>query len=207
MNVIQVRYLGGFGMKRVLVILLSFMVLLSVFAFPVTAQAYTISYWTDGLSYNPAYSFSGGSGGSGDPYLIGSATDLAQLAFNVNNSTEYSGVYFMLSDDINLAGKDWVPIGTASYAFRGNFEGNYKTISNLNITGDAGEGGALFNYASNASFSNLTVAGSITTTGICAMLIQSVQENVSITNCSVSGTVTSTTCLRGWSCRYISGFC
>jgi Bacterial surface protein, Ig-like domain/The GLUG motif len=42
--------------------------------------------------------------------------------------------YYVLTDDIDLAGVDFTPIGTESFPFNGAFDGNGYTISNLYIT-------------------------------------------------------------------------
>ncbi len=49
-----------------------------------------------------ATSFSGGLGSSASPYLISTATDLAQLSTDVENGNSYSGVFFQMTDNINL---------------------------------------------------------------------------------------------------------
>lgn len=82
--------------------------------------------------------FSSGDGSSGNPYRISTAADLVAIAQQVNNSgTEhYDGVYFKLSNNIDLGGKEWTPIGKndSTYFFKGVFDGNGHTISNLTIT-------------------------------------------------------------------------
>ncbi len=85
-----------------------------------------------------AAAFSGGNGTSSNPYRISTAADLSAIAQQVNSSgTEhYKDVYFKLSNNIDLGGKEWTPIGKndSTYWFEGNFDGNGKTISNLTIT-------------------------------------------------------------------------
>lgn len=85
-----------------------------------------------------AASFSGGDGTSSNPYRISTAADLAAIAQQVNSSgTEhYDGVHFKLSKNIDLGGMEWAPIGKndSTYYFKGNFDGNGHTISNLTIT-------------------------------------------------------------------------
>ncbi len=84
-----------------------------------------------------AAAFSGGNGTSSNPYRISTAADLSAIAQQVNSSgTEhYKDVYFKLSNNIDLGGKEWTPIGKndSTYWFEGNFDGNGKTISNLTI--------------------------------------------------------------------------
>ena len=49
-----------------------------------------------------------------------------------NNASEQ--VYFELADDIDMTGWTLPPIGTTNYPFIGNFNGNGKVISNLNVS-------------------------------------------------------------------------
>ena len=55
----------------------------------------------------------------------------AQDLMNINNAL--AGTY-ILTNDIDLAGNEWTPLGSASVPFSGLLEGNGKTISNLTIT-------------------------------------------------------------------------
>ena len=81
-------------------------------------------------------------------YAISTAEQLAGLAEIINNGTdEFDGVVFNLSQDIDLNGINWTPIGdeytgTASpynqedtlfKGFKGTFNGNGHTIYNLTI--------------------------------------------------------------------------
>ena len=56
--------------------------------------------------------FSGGTGTESDPYLISTARQLAGLAYNVNNGTNYSGVYFLQTADLDMSMYWWDAIGT-----------------------------------------------------------------------------------------------
>lgn len=93
--------------------------------------------WTDGVSADASAAFSGGDGTAGTPYLLSSATDLAQLSVNVKQKANYySGIYFKLTTDIDLAGKYWVPIGYTtgfSTAFQGNFNGDGHIVDNMTV--------------------------------------------------------------------------
>ncbi|MCL2860037.1 MAG: hypothetical protein FWF46_05690 [Oscillospiraceae bacterium] len=80
-----------------------------------------------------ATSFKFGAGTSSFPYLITDGSDLAYLAKQVNAGTNYDGVYFQVTDDINLGGNTWTPIGTYSNSFRGIFDGAGHIISNAVI--------------------------------------------------------------------------
>ena len=79
-------------------------------------------------------SFSWGSGTEDEPYLIADGSDLAYLATQVRNGNTYEGQYFQLTNDIDLGGRDWTPIGTNQNSFRGIFDGAGHTIANAKIT-------------------------------------------------------------------------
>ena len=83
-----------------------------------------------------------GKGTEAEPYLINNATELQMFRDKVNaGATKYSkpGVWVALGADIDLAGINWVGIGsmTADHGFMGNFDGNGHTIKNLTITNPA----------------------------------------------------------------------
>ena len=80
--------------------------------------------------------FSGGTGISGDPYLISNLSDLEYLSEN----DQYWDKHFLQTADIDAAdtqnwnsGEGFSPIGNMGAYFEGNYDGNGKIISNLNI--------------------------------------------------------------------------
>ena len=75
-----------------------------------------------------------GDGSSGNPYLINSASDLNQLATNVNGGTNYNKMYFKQTANITLTSA-WTPIGTDSHPFKGHYDGGGFTISGLTVSG------------------------------------------------------------------------
>ena len=58
---------------------------------------------------------------------------LAGLASLVNSGTDFSGVKIYLDKDIDLGFYEWIPIGNATYAFNGSFDGDGHTVSGLKI--------------------------------------------------------------------------
>ena len=58
---------------------------------------------------------------------------LAGLASLVNAGTDFAGVKIYLDADIDLGFYQWIPIGNATYAFNGTFDGDGHTISGLKI--------------------------------------------------------------------------
>ena len=91
-------------------------------------------------------------------FSISTAEELAGLARLVNGGNGFKNKTVKLAADIELAGKEWTPIGTASCAFEGIFDGQEKVISGMkiNISADKGYGGyGLFAVASNATITNV----------------------------------------------------
>lgn len=199
----------GFSFFLAVAMLLS---LFPQFALPAAAAG----TW-DGTSI--ASGFAGGNGTEKEPFLISDGTQLAYLAKQVNNKTDYAGKYFKLTEDIDLGGKEWTPIGglfiisgpegmaVSEVAFKGYFDGNDKTVSNLSITelGKDEVSVGLFGCISGGQVKNLTVGGSInltkTTPGIrrdeldvgllCGSATKpcSLPTEFSFLNCRTAGTI------------------
>ncbi|HEX3039651.1 MAG TPA: leucine-rich repeat protein, partial [Caproiciproducens sp.] len=71
---------------------------------------------------------------SASSYKIGTAQQLADFAKRVNGGTTFAGKTVTLTADIDLAGRDWTPIGTdAGNRFQGTFDGRAHVISHLTI--------------------------------------------------------------------------
>lgn len=92
--------------------------------------------WTD----YAAADFAGGTGTEADPYQIATAEQLAKLSKDVSEGNEYQGMFFEITENIDLSSHRWIPIGinkwelsgaTTSNWFEGFIDGNDKTISGL----------------------------------------------------------------------------
>jgi len=89
-------------------------------------------------------SYDGGSGTQEDPYQISSTDSFLTFAANVNDGSNagYADTYFLLTNDLDLTGIDWEPIGNMndmenhSTLFLGSFDGGDHTISNLKYESD-----------------------------------------------------------------------
>lgn len=127
-------------------------------AVPVSARAET-DVW-DGTI---ASGFAGGTGTENDPWRIENAEQLAYLAQQVNNGTDYERQHFLLVSDLDLNGKEWTPIGTGSKSFWGGFDGGGHTITGMTITGDrdyVGLFGECHNFTTASSYiKSVTVKG------------------------------------------------
>ena len=150
---------------KLLSIIITFCMMMTILPFIALADEVT-GNWTDGLvaiDHDPdndgvlEFNFDGGDGSEANPFQISTPEQLAQLAVNVMTDTpytmngyRYAGQYFELTADIDLAGKEWTPIGKDSYQpFMGVFDGNDHTISNIYINSDVDdENLGLFGYIS-----------------------------------------------------------
>lgn len=93
---------------------------------------------------------------------VSTEDELKNIANSVNAETEeerndYAGVTIVLQNDIELS-QSWTPIGMVDRPFKGTFEGNGFTISNVKIDGSYTYQG-LFGYTNGATISNLNIAG------------------------------------------------
>ena len=113
------------------------------------ASLVPVSVFADGTEVwdgSVAESFAGGKGTKDDPYQIATGSQLAYFAKKVNAEEygeKYADTYFELTEDIDLGGKEWTPVGETVadlimggheyFVFSGNFDGNGYTIKNLTI--------------------------------------------------------------------------
>lgn len=127
-------------------------------------------------------------------YEIKNAAQLAWVSQQVNSgATTFSGKTVKLVDDIYLGGKSWTPIGTVvrtpSVAFRGTFDGNGKTIHDLNASNNTPEHSTagLFGSVVSATIKDLTIENAIVKSNHYAGVICGYSEGEStILNCKVS---------------------
>ena len=125
---------------------------------------------------------------AGTTYTVSTAEDLKHLARLINDGQDSTNVTIVLTNNIDMSGvADYVPIGTGN-TFKGTFDGNGYTISNLTVnrTGNVGlfgivEGGTIKNV-------NLTNAN-ITTTGMAGGIAAQIHSGSTVNNCSVQGSI------------------
>ena len=154
----------------------------------------------NGITLLPTTCFgiaSGNEGSQGKPYTITSPEELQLLAIVVNEENTFSSKYIQVTNNIDMYGIDFSPIGfKTGTKFCGNFDGGGYIISNLyiNINIDATCIG-LFGFVNannatvqNITISNATINGDEYVGGIVGSL-----DNGSIKNCCViNSKITST---------------
>ena len=140
---------------------------------------------------------------------VDSARVLAALGQEINKGKDYAGYTITLTKDIDLAGFEWTPIGsgkiytTNAYnvkvyhdVFRGTFDGNGHTISNLTVNSDekAGLFGDMRGNVKNLTMNNANVVGHSYAGVIAGYSTVETGKDMSIKNCTVTNsTVTVTT--------------
>lgn len=167
-------------------------------AVPVSARAEgeTVDTW-DGT----AVAFTQGRGTKEEPWLIENAEQLAYLAQQVNNGTDYEREHFLLVSDLDLSGEEWTPIGTGGKSFWGGFDGGGHTITGMTITGKEASYVGLFgechNFTADSSYiKSVTVKGANISGKSFVGAIAGVGANIS--DCySIENTICAFRCVGG----------
>ena len=157
---------------------------------------------------NADSAFSGGSGTEKDPYLISTAGDLREMAKLINNKNTgktYNSAYYLLTNDVDVSGKKWVPIGYPAkdeyFCFEGTFDGGNHSISGIEINykdpafGKTHSLFGLFGHVQgDALIKDLTIKDSKIIckgkSGVCAAAVAAkMNGQASIENCSTADDV------------------
>ncbi len=133
-------------------------------------------------------------------YLITTPAELAWVAEQVNSRTEYfEGKTILLMNDIDLSGSYWTPVGNVTayptVTFKGTFDGQNHTISNLTASDDAagyaaaGLFGSILGTVKNVTLKDVNIRS---THYAGAVVGYSSMNGAIIENCHVDGgTITS----------------
>lgn len=141
---------------------------------------YSVTVYDEPLSVYVSSSqpFSEGQGTQDSPYAIGSSTDLKTLASLVADGNDFAGVFFKQDSWIGWSSSN-PSIGDYSKPFKGNYDGNGKTVGSLDkpMFGYLGSG----SMVSNLKLSSPEIAGSSDYTGAlaarCGGKIQNVEAS------------------------------
>ncbi len=148
-----------------------------------------------------ALEFEGGDGVN-SPFEINSAYQLVKLAELVNsnakygiNNDEYSNAWYVLKENVDFEKVDvnklFIPIGTEANPFKGIFDGNNKTISNLTYESSAFNTGLFgcindeYAVVKDLGIINCNINGKAYTGGIAGKVTNAER----ISNCFVIGTI------------------
>ena len=152
-----------------------------------------------------------GDGKTDNPFIITKAEELAWFRDYVNGTivdedeaagTTHPSVSAMLTANIDLKGYcykadktqslnelSWVPIGNINNAYKGTFDGNGKTISNLYINASQ-ENMGLFGYILDSTIKNLTLEDANVTnmSNYTGILVGKTFAENTLQNIKISGT-------------------
>lgn len=139
--------------------------------------------------------FAQGDGSEDNPYLISTAAEFIYLAKKVYYHGEAcSNTYFLQTNDLDLGGKEIMPIGAYSRCFSGVYDGGGHYIKNFKITGshivDHAPFGCLHCATiKNVKISNATIKGKGNTAGIAGSISGTEDKKGLIKNCYVENSV------------------
>jgi len=163
--------------KLVTMVLILTMVVTLILPAGLPVYADGVSLWTDNGNYDTVLYNALSEKTAGNDIHISTPQQLAAVAKAVNDGVEtFLGKTVILNNDINLTGHNWEPIGNESdfnTVFRGSFNGNEHSISNMNVSGEymfAGLFGAIVGQDDEGepvdiAIVDVTVDGTITLSG------------------------------------------
>ena len=129
-------------------------------------------------------------------YQISTGAELAWFAQTVNAGT--NNIKGRLTKDIELAGCPWTPIGNTSKGFTGELDGAGFAVRNLYIYSTADKQGLIGRLGTNGKVHDLTVTGSVITTGGTAGgIVGYAPAKTSVINCLNEADVTAKICAAG----------
>ena len=175
---------------------------------------------TDDITLYARWLLFEGSGTDEDPYLIHTADDIVRVAQVVNSGdVNYGSAHYLLTSNISLSAiPNWTSIGnSADKAFKGTFDGNNHSISNLkqNVLASNEACAGLFGYVSGGIVENCKIEGCAILASVlsssspnpsCAgSIVGYLNNNGSIKNCSVTGSVKAISSATNASSRQYAG--
>ena len=134
-----------------------------------------------------------GEGTENNPYLIKNASSLKQLANNVNSGNSYSNTCFELSDNIDMTGEAFEPIGNQNNHFSGKFDGKGFIVKGVSVNADSYLG--LFGYIENAYINDVGMEDAYITGSSHLGGIAGHSQNSIITNCFTRGHTNGNDCV------------
>lgn len=134
--------------------------------------------------------------GESKVYLINNERDLERLAAYVNSDHDATGKTFKQTADITLTAAH-TSIGGyfegKSKCFKGTYDGNNKTISELTVNAPNSNYQGLFGYTSKAVIKNVTLANcNITGKQYTGGIVGCALSSTTIENCHVNGNINAT---------------
>ncbi len=139
--------------------------------------------------------FSGGTGTELDPYKISTLRDFKNLQkYTVEGYTpgsktaaSFLGAYYQQTADITVG--TMTPIGTSTAPFTGSYDGQDNELKSVSISTSTDNTG-VFGYIQNATIKDLTVSGTVTSTGMYTGGIAGQMEASTISGCTNKADIT-----------------
>ena len=134
-----------------------------------------------------AAGFAGGTGTESDPYLIETAAQWMYFTtLPTDENSNLSGVHVRLIRDLDMNGQVMDPVAP----FAGHFDGEGHAIRGINISEEGNHAGLFRRLQPGAVVENITVSGTVHTTGGSAGAIAGSVSEATVRGCVSEATVT-----------------
>ncbi len=157
--------------------------------------------WNDSYCSNDPIIWTEGDGTKERPYLISTEAQLRLLADYTNGEGLTEGKYWQQTADIDLGGnaRPCTSIGGSNYpSFKGNYDGQYHTISNLFTMSDTGYCGFFGSVGGNAQIEKVRLVDvDITGNFSVGGFIGCIRDKASAHYCTVTGKVSGSESVGG----------
>ena len=147
---------------------------------------------------------SAGDGTSGNPYQIATLENLYWIAFQANSGTNFTGVYFEQTANINasvtsswFSGAGWTPIGNDYPGFAGHYNGNGHTIDRLFINRPSTDYIGLFGETGGSVIDGIGITNANITGSSSVGCLVGFNLLSPVSNCYSSGSVSGTKYVGG----------
>ena len=122
-------------------------------------------------------------------FTVASAADMVKLA-EISKSDSLEGKTILMLNSIDMGSVDsFAGIGSTTYPFKGTFNGQYWTVSNLTLSNVKDRGG-LFNQITGGNVKNLTISNAaVTSNGNFGLLAYKLDGTVRIENVHVKNSI------------------
>ena len=125
-----------------------------------------------------------------DVTYIYTENDLRLLAMDVNRGNSYKNEVIKLMQKIDLGNREWTPIGTSENPFKGSFDGQDYTISNLNVGEEGTSNVGLFGYTTDGVIKNIHIHNADVDGRLNVGVVAGTPYTSTYSNIKVTGNVT-----------------
>ena len=147
-----------------------------------------ITYKVDAVQGNAGYTSDEFKDFDENTYPVYTAQDLVLFQKTVEYGNNFADKTIKVMDNIDLANMAWSPIGTKANTFAGTFDGNGKTIANVNVNTTEDNAG-FFGYVSSANLKNVTLENVSVKGGTNVGGLAGSAYTGAVENCHVKGVI------------------